>query len=334
VVETVRSRSALLADVRVLHHYWLDDGDVAFDAITDPAARLRRLRGYDVRRFLAVEPGPATATTIAGLRGVFRTGPLGFLVTVHDGTILAPDTAFEFFLTVTDPEFSGYTAQTLRLRPVVGVADPADHAVHTYKAEVPLLSNVTGVARDARRYLSREYAATADTVEDIVLSGGVVRQATGDPTGSPPTQQFRVLGPPGEHPVYVHQADAPTITAPAGATGAPARGVELKPGTPATVAAVVRLVATRGGALAMVGSDGRPLSPAPVFEIHFQNRWTTWRYRRSTDGSVVSTEAAPRPLTRFAGSSTKRRPASTAITVERHATDPTKVVRLVSEIHT
>ncbi|MHA6622507.1 hypothetical protein [Pseudonocardia sp. DLS-67] len=334
MVESVRTRYAGLFEVRVLHHYWLDDGEVAFDAIPDQAVRARRLRDYDVRRFLAVEPGPATAAAIAGLRGVFRTSGLGFLVAVPDDAVVAPDARFEFFLTVTAPDFSVYTAQTLRPHPVVEVTDPATRAVHRYKADVPVLTNLTGAARGSRLFLSREYPGTAKAVEDIVLSDDELRQATGDATGDPPTPPFRVLGPKDDHPVYVHQADAPPIVPPAGATGAPARGVALTPGAPPTVAAVVRLAARRGDAFGLVRADGTPRTPAPVFEIHFQNRWTTWRYRKRSDGSVTSTEAAPRPLTHFVGAGTKRRPSTAAITVEFDGTEPAKVARLVSEIHT
>ena len=47
-IETVRIGYTRLFEVRLLHHYWLDDGATVFDAIADeavktkPAADLRR----------------------------------------------------------------------------------------------------------------------------------------------------------------------------------------------------------------------------------------------------------------------------------------------------
>lgn len=55
-VEIVRIGYTRLFEVRLLHHYWLDDGATVFDAIADEAVKSQRLLTYDVRRVLAVEP--------------------------------------------------------------------------------------------------------------------------------------------------------------------------------------------------------------------------------------------------------------------------------------
>ena len=43
-----------------MHHYWLDEGSTVFDQIADPAKKVARLLGYDIRPFLAVRPTAAT----------------------------------------------------------------------------------------------------------------------------------------------------------------------------------------------------------------------------------------------------------------------------------
>ena len=90
-VETVRIGYTRLFEVRLLHHYWLDDGATVFEAITDEAVRTNRLLRYDVRRLLRVEPGATTVAAIKGLRGVFRMTGLGFLVAVPDDTVVLLD---------------------------------------------------------------------------------------------------------------------------------------------------------------------------------------------------------------------------------------------------
>ena len=61
MVETLRFGYARLFEVRILHHYWLDEGATAFDNIADDTIRTRRLLTYDVRKLMAVQPFPAIA---------------------------------------------------------------------------------------------------------------------------------------------------------------------------------------------------------------------------------------------------------------------------------
>ena len=65
-IETVRIGYTRLFEVRLLHHYWLDEGATVFDAIADEAVKTRRLLTYDVRRVLEVEPSAATAAASPG----------------------------------------------------------------------------------------------------------------------------------------------------------------------------------------------------------------------------------------------------------------------------
>jgi hypothetical protein len=339
-VEVVRIGYTRLFEVRLLHHYWLDDGATVFDTIANQAIKTQRLLTYDTRRLLTVEPSSATATTIAGLRGVFRMTGLGFLVAVPDDAVLRVDASFEFYVTRTAPDFANYTALSLRPQPIVHVADPADtEVIHRYKANVPVLSNLTGASQGAglnkHLFLSRPYvngANAGDGVEALVTSGTDLRQLTGDPPSAP----FQVLGPKSGHPVYVHQGDVPPITPPPGSTGAPPLGIELAADAPPAVAAVIRLTPRRAddNAFSFANSNGAPRTPTRVFEVHLRNRWTTWRYRDQGDGSITATEADPLPLTYFGNAGTKQRPSTASVDVERDSGNPLKITRLVSDIYT
>jgi hypothetical protein len=337
VVEHVRIGYGRLFEVRVLHHYWLDEGATVFDSIADEATRNERLVSYDVRRLVAIEPSRATARAIAGLRGVLRTTGLGFVVAVPATVLLTDDVTFEFFMTVVAPAYGNYTALTLRPQRTVDVTDPADHnVVRRYKANVPVLSNLTGASRGTgpskRLFLSQEYIAGADSgdaVEALVTSGNNLRQLTGDPPNPP----FHVLGLRSAHPVYVHQGDVPPITPPAGSTGAPAAGVELTDESPPDVAALIRIASRRpdDAAFSVVDAAGRPRTR--VFEVHLRNRWTTWRYHDKGTGAVASTEPDPLPLTYFGNTGSKRKPSTAAIAVELDGDNPTKVTRLISDVY-
>ena len=337
-VEVVGTSYTRLFEVRLLHHYWLDEFVTTFDAIAKPAVKTRRLLDYDVRRVLSVNPSAATSATIAGLRGIFRMTGLGFLVAAPDTADVPLDTTWEFFVTATAHEFAGYTALSLRRQPIADVVDPAHpDRILRYKANVPVLSNRTGASQGhgagKRLFLSRPYVDGADAgdgVEALVTSGDEVRQLTGDPPGAP----FHVLGTRDEHPVYVHQGDVPRIVPPPGSSGAPGRGVEMAPDMPPTVTAVIRLFARRDDddAFSFAGADGAPTTPARVFEVHLRNRWTYWRYHDRKTGTVT-TEPQPLPLTYFGAAKSRRKPSTVAVGADFDLADPMKITRLVSDIH-
>lgn len=354
MVETLRIAYTRLFEIRVFHHFWLDEGATIFEKIADEAKRTQRLLNYDVRRVLAFEPSAATTATIAGLRGVFRATGVGFLVAVPAEARVPLKATFEFFVTVVAPDYANYTAQplarpgitaanipSLSPQPIVTVADPVPDpvtsawGVHRYKANVPVLSNLTGVARGAgdamRLYLSRDYpgAKADDAVEALFTVGDELRQRIGDP----PNAAFNVVGPKSDLPVFLHQGDVPTIIAPAGSTGAPAFGIELKDETPPTVTAVIRLTPRRptGSPFNFAETDGAPRPR--VFEIHLQNRWTTWQYHDKADGSLPSTEVGPLPLTHFGNAGTKQKPATAAVGAEFDNQSPARITRLVSKVY-
>lgn len=335
--DVLRTRYVPLLHVRLLHHYWLDEGATSFDAIDDPARR-RRLEGYDVRRILSVSPRRATTAALRDHRAVLELTSLGLTIAAPDDIRLDPSVTLEFDLTAVSADYGICTAHTLRERQLVGVEDPASHEVRRFMANVPVLSNLTGVSRGVtgsrRLFLSREYPsgmAAADRCEAIATAAGQVRQLRGDPPGATDI----VLGPASALPVFVHQGDAPVLPASDVAAGPPARGIAMQADTPPDVVAVLSLTARRTSdqAFSFTAPDGRPKDPAPVFEVHLQNRWTVRRHKRRGDGSEIRTEADATPLTRHGNAGATHKPPTDSIVVERTTTAPTRITALLSDIY-
>lgn len=327
-----------LIDVRILHHYWLDDGATEFGAIGNDDIARRRLLTYDMRRFLAVTPSTSTLETVAGLGGVVRSTGLGFVVGVPHDVVVPLDRVFEFYLTATAHEYASYTALSLRRRDIVDVVDPADGTTRRYMANVPVLSNATGASRGSganrRPFLSTEYVSglsNGDAVEALVTVGANVRQLTSDPPGA----TARTLGARTDLPVYLHQGDVPVIVPPAGSTGAPARGVELAADVPPTIEAIVRIVPRHDSdhLFSIVNPDGTVRTPPRTFELHVRNRWTTRRYRTRSGGAITSTDAQPTPLTFYGNAGTRRPPAPQSLDVERDTNNPPRITRLISDVY-
>jgi hypothetical protein len=106
-------------------------------------------------------------------------------------------------------------------------------------------------------------------------------------------------------------------------------------GVPHTVAFMMRLTPRRADndAFSFANANGTVRTPVKVFEVHLRNRWSTWRYRNRSDGSVTDTESDPLPLTYFGNAGSKQKPSTAAIEAERDSTDPSRIVRLVSDIY-
>ncbi len=325
-----------LFELRIIHHYWLDEGATTFDAIPDAAVRQDRLLGYDARRVVAITPRRATAALVEALGGFLRATNLGAVVAVPDDARIADDDRFEFHLSAADPAYGLYTAHTLPGRRVVSVTDPATHDVHRYKPNVPELSNLDGVSRGSgaakRLFLSREYGINGDEIEDMTTVGPNVRIRTAEA----PSSSFQTLGATADLPVFVHQGDVPAITPPTNTTGAPDRGVEVDDETPPDVIALIHVDAVRHDdpTFSIADAQGRPRQPHPVFEVHLRNRWTLWRYLDRSSRSLIETAPSARPLTYFGNAGTGRKPRPDSLVVET-ATSGTeqRVARLVSDIY-
>lgn len=335
MTESVASAYRTLFQLRLLHHFWLDEGATVFDLIADQAKRDARLLTYDVRKLLTIAPTRATSRTLAGLRCVYKPTALGCVVAVPADTKLPTDAAFEFALSANSSDLLDYTALTLRARKVYELYNATDDTHYRYKENVPLLSNLTGVTRgagaNARLFLSREIPAAGgnDPVESLVLDGAALKQLTADDPGAG-LQEIAAQA--ADLPVYVHQADAPAIVPPAGLAGAPARGIALTPDVPDDVFALIHLEATRAddATFSFVDGTGAPKASPPIYEVHFRNRATVWTYRSAKTGAVTSSEPNPLPLTFFGNAGTKQKPSRGFVKAQMNGA---RVARLISDIY-
>lgn len=333
--ELVTLSTKRLFEIRLLHHYWLDDAGTVFDRISDQAKRNARLQAYDMGAVLAIAPTASTAAKLGGLGCLFRETALGCVVLAPAGAVIAPDTVFEFIATVTRGAFFNYTALTCRRQLIYELYNPGDKVTYRYKSDVAVLSNLTGTARWAGAsralFLSREIPAQGadDQVESLVLSGGALLQLTSD-SPSPSTQQL--AGQATDYPVYVNQADAPAIVPPAGLSGAPARGVRLSADVTDDVFAVISLTAVRADddTFSFVDGAGHAKDAAPIYQVRFKNRSTIWTYLDKQTGALKSSEPNPLPLTYFGNAGTKQKPSDGFVKTDMSGG---KIHRLVSEIY-
>lgn len=333
--EHVRNGYRRLFEMRLLHHYWLDEGSTVFDLLADEVKKNARLLAYDTRPFLRTTPTAATARTLDGFGGLFKETALGCLVAVPDSVAISPDTRLEFIVTVQNQDLFNYTALTLRPRRIYDLYHQAEKKSYRYKENVPVLSNLTGTTRGAGStrtlFLSKAIPAPAadDQVEALIMSGGALVQLTADQPGA----TTQPVGPVAtDLPVFVHQGDVPDIVPPPGLDGTPARGVLLSDGIPDNVFALIRLVPTRADAdeFSFTDGNGHPKVPHPVFHVRFKNRSTMWRYLNKTTRAVISAEPTPLPLTWFGNAGTKQKPSEGVVKPE---TSGNRVTQLVSEIY-
>lgn len=327
-----------LFEVRVLHHYWLDDGASLFDTLAADI-QAERLLTYDIRPVLRVAPTPTTQRVLGGARCLFMATGLGFVVAAPAGTTLAADTVLAFNITVADSQYFDYTALTFRPQMIYEAADPTDlsptRVVYRYKADVPVLSNLTGATRDLGAgtvlFLSSDYPApdASDPVESMVASAGALLQLTADNPGAG-TQELNASAT--AMPVFVHQGDVPAIVPPAGVVGAPARGVLLGDDVPDESFALISLTAVRGDndAFSYVDGTGAPKAAAPVYEVRLKNRSTYWTYLDRRTGALGTTEPQPLPLTFFGNAGTRQKPSRGIVKAQKSGA---RITRLVSEIY-
>lgn len=329
MAEVISNLFLRLFEIRLLHHYWLDDGGTLFDLMPEQEQSLRLL-SYDMRRFIDLAPTPATATRLAGLGCLYKETSLGGIVAVPRVRTIPLDTVLDFALTVKDAAFHNYTALTLCSRKISEIFYKPEKKTYRYKENVPLLTNLTGASRATASgktlFLSKEIPPLAadDQVESLVVSGSALLQLTSDQPGAA-TQQLNANVT--TVPVFVNQGDVPAIVPPPGLSGAPARGVELSQDLPDNLFALLRLSAVRGddGDFSFVDNSGNPKAAAPVFQVRFKNRSTVWRYLHNTTGIVISQEPAPLPLTFFGNAGTKQKPSAGLV-------KPVKVADRVTEI--
>jgi hypothetical protein len=333
MTESARSSYQPLFEVRLLHHYWLDDGATVFDLIPDADRKIRLLLGYDRRTFLAVAPTLATRMTLKGLNGIYKDTALGFIVAVAENQKIPSGTLLEFAVSVVNADFFNYTALTLPPRKITELYHPSDDKIYRYKLNVFVFSNLTGSTRNLDNtktlFLSSAYAALSgdDKIEALVAAGGGLSQLTNDPP-NPTVQQLNASA--NTLPAFVHQNDVPVVEPPPGLAGAPERGLLLSADIPDTIFALIRLSPVRADDNAFSFTDGGlPKTPHPVFQLRFKSRSTIRRYRNPRSGTVDFTESDPLPLTRFGNAGTRQSPPVGNLKTE---TSGTRITRLISDI--
>lgn len=339
--ELGRVKNKRLFEVKIFHHFWLDQGETFFDALSEEHQE-KRLKDYDVRQILTVSPAPQTRKALRGTGAILHNTALGFQVALPEGRSIDLNDTYEFFITVKDPYLANYTALTLAPQKITEIYHKPEKKLYRYKENVPLLSNATGTSRniggEEALFLSSEYPAAAsdDKAEYLVLSGGALEQLTGDQPGA---QTRQIASNASEAPVFVHQGDVPAITPPAGVAGAPAHGIELTPGTSDNLFALIRLRAggNANAAFDFVNNNGETKESPPVFHIRLKNRSTIWKYISSHNETLLDN---PLPLTHYGnanytgdeGDSAPRRKPSTR-QIRPEITTGGKVTQIISEIY-
>lgn len=336
MAERFKTKYVKLFEIKLLHHYWLDEGGQVYDQISDQNSKSVRLKSYDVRSFLDLSPTGPTANTLTAYGGIAKKTAQGLVVAVPETTVLPNDTVFEWLVTVVDPDFFNYTALTLQPQKIYRLFHAIEKKEYRYKENVPVLSNLTGSSRgiglNKTLYLSQEFPAlkTDDKAEALVSSGNAVKQLNNDQPGA----TAKIIGAQSKLPVFVHQGDIPVIVPPAGLEGVPQRGVILCEKLPETFFALIKINAVRNdnAAFGIIDNVGRAKRSPPVFQVRFKNRSTFWRYLSKNDGTFKSEEPEPLPLTYYGTIGGKQKPLAGLPKIEMDASKGNRVTRLVSEI--
>lgn len=334
-MSAVSNKYQNLFQVQILHHYWLDDGATMFDQITEPIKKNNRLLAYDVRTILTAAPTGETKRTLQALSCIYKMTAQGFLVAVPEGTLIPKDTLFEWLITIKNTDFFNYTALTLHSQKIHNLYHPLENKLYRYKENVPVLSNLTGITRGTgihkTLFLSQEFPALTidDQIEALILSGTKLKQLISDQ----PNATAKTIGTAKNLPVFIHQGDVPSITAPIGLEGVPERGILLSDEIPDTVFATIRLSAiknTGNDIFSFVDNSGLAKATPPIFQIRFKNRSTIWQYLNKSDGVFKSEEPNPLPLSYFGNAAvTKQKPSAG---LPKAIKDGVRITRLVSEI--
>lgn len=325
-----------LFEARILHHYWLDEGSTDFDSLSE-SIKNKKLINYNISGIIAIKPTPRTTGLLKGIRAVAKQTPAGLVVAVPAEITVPDDSVFSFILEIKDPAFFSYSSMTLQNRKIFECYSPGDDKIYRYKGNIPVFSNLTGVARGVgpsrQLFLSKEIPllAATDQVEYLVISGSALLQLTGSQPGAT-TQQLNANAQ--LAPVYNHQDDAPLIVPPTGLTGAPERGVELSNEIPNNVFGIINIAAVKpGDAEYSCTTGGLAKETHPVFQIRFRNRSLTWTYLNKNNGNPISESATPLPLTFSGNAGTKQKPSSGVIKANHENNNPSsRIERIFTEI--
>lgn len=335
MAERLRCLYKRLFEVRLLHHYWLDQGIAIFDhdPYFDQKKKETRLQTYDIRSFLAITPTERTAKALKGCGCLFKESASGFLIITTNQVPITADTVFEFIVTVKDPAFFIYTALTLRPQAIYELYHQAENKTYRYKENVAVFSNVTGASRgnglSRSLFLSREIPVIAgnDLVEFLILKSSSVYQLTSDQPAALQQKIDKAI----DLPVFVNQDDVPVLVPPASLAGVPSRGIMLTDDLPDNLFAIIRLSAVRNNDsdFSFIDNNGYAKSAPPVFQIHYKNRSTFWHYINKNSPSSPDIEPKSLPLTFFGNAGKRQKPSEGVVKAEM---SDKRVTQLFSEI--
>lgn len=328
-----------LFEIRLLHHYWLDEDVKVFDALTSDK-KDSRLLNYDVRSFLNIEPTASTEIAMAAFKCLFRTTSLGCVMLATSNTVIPDDLIFEFHLTIKQSEFYNYTIHSFYNRPITEVFHQPTLSVYRFKENVFVLENTTGTKRGTDLYLSKEIPnmtlpAADYAIESLLQSGGNLTLISNQKGG---TMSVYTPGAPLGLPVFVNQEDIPAIVPPAGVLGAPAKGILVTKEIPDDVYALIRIHTIHStDNLFSCTTAGLPKVIPPVFQVRFKNRISNWQYKSKINPAISTGDLGALPITFFGNASpgpTKRvKPTVGSIKVEYDGIGPAKKIeKIISEI--
>jgi hypothetical protein len=347
MIERIDTKYKRLFELRVFHHYWLDQGNVLFDSLPNEDKE-RRLLSYDVRSFLALKPTTTTEKALKGFGCVYKESNLGCIVVAPDSVVLPTDTVFEFVVTVKDAMFFNYTALTLRPQKIYELIIQSKDIqsvdslpiinIYRYKENVPVLSNLTGATRgtgiNKNLFLSKEFSESKETdlVESLVLSGKALLQLTSDP----PNADTHLLNVDvSDSPVFLNQSDIPEIVPPKDLNSVQKNGILLSSDIANDVFMFIKLSGKREDDMDFnfVDSNGHAKSNYPIFQIRFKSRSTFWQYFKKSNGALDFKESEPLPLTYYgtAGKKNMPKPSDGLIEVNKNENSD-RVSSLISNI--
>lgn len=325
-----------LFEVRILHHYWLDEGSIVFDSLTE-ALKTKKLLSYSLNGMVSIKPLHSTAALLRGLKAFARQTTHGLVVAIPKNIAVPDDALFKFTIEITDPGFFRYSSLTLQDHKIVDCYSPGEDILYRYKENVPEFSNLTGAPRGSgagkQLFLSKEIPAitASDKVEYLVNSGGALLQLTGSQPGAGTVELSTSAA---SVPVYYNQLDSPVLVAPPGLTGAPGRGIQLTPEIPDNVFGIISITSVKPGDPDYSCTNGGFIKDNyPVFQIRLKNRSVIWKYMNKNTGLPVSESTTPLPLTFSGNAGTGQKPSAGLIKADYEGGDPAgRIERIYTEI--
>lgn len=303
--DNIHIKYPVLFSVNVLHHYFLDSKEKAFDNLEN-GEKLRALARYDVRKVLEIEPTRPTSDLLRGLGLIFKKHQLGFVVLapadsagVLDAT-KKPDanTILQFTVKVVDPYFFQYSAAFLQVENVriekatqPGEQDRFFKKVFRLKnfdsPQSPFLAKAPEDYDGNSEYLPESFVKGQVNGQDVFFMAKQFVPANTAPQNASDSNWLKLeQTQPGN--TNIHYVTASSL-----------EEVELGAEIPPDTFALIEVQGgNTQGAFSLYDGGGNLLSPK--LEIRFKNRLTWWRHSLSpgiAGPTTVITQQDVLPLT-------------------------------------